>query len=93
MNYRTVSLFIFLIFSTACEKEEQTTQCYECKRVIQTFDADGVLFLRQDDSFTKCNISASEMRQIEQEGTHTDQVTSGTNAGGKKEYMTTCTKS
>ena len=96
MNYKTISFctgLISFVLLIACEKDEQTTQCYECDRVIQTFDANGVLFLRQDDKFTKCDITEAEMRQVELEGTHTDQITTGANEGGKKEFMTTCTKS
>ncbi len=96
MNYKTIVLSINLtafVLLAACEKDEQITQCYECERVIQTFDADGVLLLRQDDMFTKCDITETEMRKIESEGTRTDQITSGTNSGGKKEFLTTCTKS
>lgn len=88
----SISLTFFLLL-IACEKDEETTQCYECKRIIQTFDADNVLFLRQDDQFTKCGITETEMRKIESEGSYTEPITSGSNSGGKKEFTTTCTKS
>ncbi|WP_422359225.1 hypothetical protein [Reichenbachiella sp.] len=92
-----IPVFLFisgcLLFSmTACE-EEDPTFCFECKRVIQTFDSDDFLFLRQEDSFSRCGITEAEMRQVEADGTRTEQVTSGSNAGGRQEFFTTCTKS
>ncbi len=77
----TILLFI------SCEEEEPTA-CFECERVIQTFDADGFLILRQEDGFTKCEITEAEMRQIEADGTRTE----STNSGGSQQFFTTCTK-
>ena len=73
----------------SCKEEEDPRYCFECRRVIQTFDNEDIQILRQEDTFTKCDITEAEMRVIEEEGTRTED----TSSGGRQEFFTTCVKS
>ncbi|WP_420576314.1 hypothetical protein [Ekhidna sp.] len=82
-------LFGIALILFSCKEEEDPRYCFECSRIIQTFDNEDIQILRQEDTFTKCDITEAEMRAIEEKGTRTEDNSSG----GRQEFFTTCVKS
>lgn len=75
-----------LILILSCSEDEPQKSCYDCNRVIQNLDKDGILFLRQEDDFRICDKTNEERIQYELDNSGTK----STSSGGTQEIFVTC---
>lgn len=82
----TISLLFLLSISCSNDDDNSSKDCYDCKRVIQTKNADGIQILRQEDILVLCDKTKEEILDYELKNTKTVK----TDSGGTQEFFTTC---
>ncbi len=85
---KAYTMFLLVLLFISCSNDDDddspSKDCYECKRVIQTKNADGVQILRQEDEFTLCDKTKEEILAYELKNTKTVE----TDNGGTQEFFT-----
>ena len=82
----SVFLLVLLFISCSSDDDNPSKDCYECKRIIQTKNADGIQILRQEDEFKLCDKTKEEILDYELKNTKTEE----TDSGGTQEFFTSC---